>query len=572
MTSTHGMKISPLPGSPGTPGVRNIKGNKRKSRAFEDANQALNHERDASLYYKPERNALSLTFTSADSEAEYNKTHSRRMRRGFVSSTLTRATMFLSVGILYALLFDDEAVNAELSMFLTFGAAAFDVLLILIFMSPVSKKLNIQWLSAASCIVEGSVAVLGGAFVTYDEESSADYNSFIARQFFLVGGQMSCLKLAFALPKISLLRFPYLAFTLSVNLVVEVACLFLFYNDMPNGGPGIGLFLFFLFNYDVVAIINSRFSDSADRNMYVLLINEKRHNKEMSQQIERTNKMARTVLAIGGLEDGQNSELDGSLSDRSSSTPTADGHEDNMVLEFDFFSRLSRKVLDLESTKDKVPIADALSLEVLEMRDLKSCMKDSDLKRGFRYFCNEETNIENLLFYEQVEDFKKKVEKLARKVNYTFIREGAPAQINIPSKVREDLFNALQQHSDNNPIDTAFFSTSQKEVYKIMNTDIFPRFKSSRLGRGLMYSRLNPDFGNFVKGGLRHSILKKKKDEQERQVLRSVKESVNAVDADDLGLADDGDYADDSVKDDSKKKQSFLEKMGSGRNKNGSPK
>ena len=158
-----------------------------------------------------------------------------------------------------------------------------------------------------------------------------------------------------------------------------------------------------------------------------------------------------------------------------------------MVLEFDFFSRLSRKVLDLESTKDKVPIADALSLEVFEMRDLKSCMKDSDLKRGFRYFCNEETNIENLLFYEQVEDFKKKVEKLARKVNYTFIREGAPAQINIPSKVREDLFNALQQHSENNPIDTAFFSTSQKEVYKIMNTDIFPRFKSSRLGRGLMY-------------------------------------------------------------------------------------
>ena len=60
--------------------------------------------------------------------------------------------------------------------------------------------------------------------------------------------------------------------------------------------------------------------------------------------------------------------------------------------------------------------ADALSLEVLEMRDLRSCMKDSDFKRGFRYFCNEETNLENLLFFEQVEDFRKKAEKLARKV------------------------------------------------------------------------------------------------------------------------------------------------------------
>ncbi|GMH52581.1 hypothetical protein TL16_g01259 [Triparma laevis f. inornata] len=575
MSTLQNTKIapSPHPGSPGTPGAMHVRSNynaKRKSRAFEDANQALNHERDASLYYKPERNSLSLTFKKEKDETEYAKTHSRRMRRGFVSSTLTRATMFLGVGVLYAILFDSDDVDASTSMVLTFGAAVFDMILVLLFMSPLSKSLDVQWLSAASCIVEGSVAVLGGALVSYEDNADmADYNSYIARQFFLVGGQMSCLKLSFALPKISLMRFPYLAFTLTVHLAVELAMLFLFYNNLPDGGPGIGLFVFFLFNYDVVAIINSRFSDSADRNLYLLLVNEKRHNKEMSEQIERTNKMARTVLAIGGIGDGDN-EMDGSLSDKSSSTPTGDGAngDDNMVLEFDFFSRLAQKVEEREKTQDKVPIADALSLEVLEMRDLRSCMKDSDFKRGFRYFCNEETNLENLLFFEQVEDFRKKAEKLARKVNYTFIREGAPAQINIPSKMREELFNKLESHSDKSPIDTALFHTAQMEIYKIMNTDIFPRFKNSKLGRGLMFSRVNPDFTDFVKGGLRHSILKKTADRKRTQVEKSVKESINVLDADDLGLADTDDYQQDSLNDEPpKRKTSFMSKMGSGRKK-----
>ena len=74
-------------------------------------------------------------------------------------------------------------------------------------------------------------------------------------------------------------------------------------------------------------------------------------------------------------------------------------------------------------------------------------------------------------------------------MNYTFIRKGAPAQINIPSKIREELFQKLESHSDKSPIDTALFHTAQMEIYKIMNTDIFPRFKNSKLGRGLMFSR-----------------------------------------------------------------------------------
>ena len=71
----------------------------------------------------------------------------------------------------------------------------------------------------------------------------------------------------------------------------------------------------------------------------------------------------------------------------------------NLVTEFSFFSSL----IDMVGEKgDAIPEADALILKVPDMRNFKTGMKSEVIKRGFRYFCNVESNIENLIFYEQV--------------------------------------------------------------------------------------------------------------------------------------------------------------------------
>ena len=206
------------------------------------------------------------------------------------------------------------------------------------------------------------------------------------------------------------------------------------------------------------------------------------------------------------------------------------------------------------------------------MKDLRSAFTDNDFKRGFRCFCNDEMNIENLLFYEQVEDYRRKVHALANKVRRskgattsrqrasddahqtkkttkkknklncamqhartstshnlcpffcqqikrTFVIRGSPAEVNIPGKKRDELVQAFKNsnNSNNSLISAAMFEKAQEEVYKIMNTDIFPRFQYSDLGRALMYSRVNKSYEEFVGEGLKGSVLAKEEETQSKK-------------------------------------------------------
>jgi hypothetical protein len=77
------------------------------------------------------------------------------------------------------------------------------------------------------------------------------------------------LKLSYAIPKISLLRYPYLCGVLGVILVAEIVSLFLFLEESDAGGPGIALVLIFSATFNFVAVINSRTFEGSERRLYV---------------------------------------------------------------------------------------------------------------------------------------------------------------------------------------------------------------------------------------------------------------------------------------------------------------
>ncbi|GMI30003.1 hypothetical protein TrCOL_g10868 [Triparma columacea] len=163
------------------------------------------------------------------------------MSRGFRSSTLTRVGMFVLVGLLYLTLFEGEA---DSSFFASMGAVVVDVLLILVHQLKIVPAKYMQTVCCISCAVEGTAAIIAGTLVDSDKDI------LIARQWFIFGGQLSCLKLSFAIPKISLLRFPYLLFVLFAMLIAELACLFVISERSDSGGVGIPLMLIFLCRYN----------------------------------------------------------------------------------------------------------------------------------------------------------------------------------------------------------------------------------------------------------------------------------------------------------------------------------
>jgi len=110
---------------------------------------------------------------------------------------------------------------------------------------------------------------------------------------------------------------------------------------------------------------------------------------------------------------------------------------------------------------------------------LKDVMDDNFGLRFFRYFCHVQINIENLIFYEQVKLFKRRAEQHKKRIIRTFIREGSPSEVNIDSNQRKRCMA--------NDIDISMFDESEVEIYKIMDRDIFPRFRVSNLGMGLLH-------------------------------------------------------------------------------------
>jgi len=98
-------------------------------------------------------------------------------------------------------------------------------------------------------------------------------------------------------------------------LVAELACLIIISEKSDAGGVGAALMLVFVASYDFVAIVNSRTFEKADRRLYTMIVNERMRSKDLQDQIRRTNKLGRTVLAMAEVEladDGNDYESESS--------------------------------------------------------------------------------------------------------------------------------------------------------------------------------------------------------------------------------------------------------------------
>lgn len=294
-------------------------------------------------------------------------------------------------------------------------------------------------------------------------------------------------------------------FVLFAMLVAELTCLFVISERSDSGGVGIPLMLIFLCSYNFVAVVNSRTFEKADRRLYAMIVNERLRTKDLQDQIERTNKLGRTVLAMAEVEEGEEGESE--TSSKTGSSGSGSTLNGNLVSEFAFFSSLSDRV---ESEGEDIPSADELILKVPGMRSFKTAMQMAAVKRGFRYFCNQESNIENLIFYEQVDLFKREVKHKARRLCYSFISPKSPGCVNINDADRGKCMEAVMGSLGHEDIHSATFDRAQTEVMNVMDKDSFPRFRKSPLGRAL--SQVEDTWMKLVEEGL----LNEKKAEESR--------------------------------------------------------
>ena len=104
---------------------------------------------------------------------------------------------------------------------------------------------------------------------------------------------------------------------------------------------------------------------------------------------------------------------------------------------------------------------------------------DKYFKKGLRYYCNETMALENLMFYEQAALFRRGVEGQARRLCLAFVREGSPSEVNITSKQRQDLMEAVV--SGKGAVSSRVFDVAQEEILGVLEKDIFPRFAKSNV-------------------------------------------------------------------------------------------
>jgi len=109
--------------------------------------------------FRPVMNKTWLTFKDKETEVTYCLDHSKRMKRGFLSSTLTRCCMFILVCALYAALFEGKADASALA---SISAVLVDVVLIAIQQLNLVPARKIQTLCCISCAIEGIAAIMAG--------------------------------------------------------------------------------------------------------------------------------------------------------------------------------------------------------------------------------------------------------------------------------------------------------------------------------------------------------------------------------------------------------------------------
>jgi hypothetical protein len=103
-------------------------------------------------------------------------------------------------------------------------------------------------------------------------------------------------------------------------------------------------------------------------------------------------------------------------------------------------------------------------------------------KEHFKQFLVREFSVENLMFYTEVQYYKKiddenDLKETAKTIHETYVELGAPFEINIDNGIRTQVAEAL---SSGKPTTTTF-DAAEQAVLTVMREESFPRFKKSRL-------------------------------------------------------------------------------------------
>jgi len=135
------------------------------------------------------------------------------------------------------------------------------------------------------------------------------------------------------------------------------------------------------------------------------------------------------------------------------------------------------------STGSSASLLSTLSAEQ-EKDPLKYCLQQDDFLASFKEYLDLTYCTENLLFFLEASDFANAhatrsegdTQALAAKIVSTFMKSGSPLEINIDDGTRE----AVLLNHDKGGLSAELFVVANQEVYTLMSSDSFPKWKKTK--------------------------------------------------------------------------------------------
>ena len=143
----------------------------------------------------------------------------------------------------------------------------------------------------------------------------------------------------------------------------------------------------------------------------------------------------------------------------------------------------------------------------VEVKSLEQILQDPEAHHTFKDFLTSEFSVENLMFYEAVQEFQEDFEadipnenqELAQRIYNDFIAVGSPFQVNLPATVVSPLAQMLRpqllstspiiaqhiQQQRMQQIHQNIFDEAVRNILELMKRDSYQRFIRSRYYRKL---------------------------------------------------------------------------------------
>jgi hypothetical protein len=157
------------------------------------------------------------------------------------------------------------------------------------------------------------------------------------------------------------------------------------------------------------------------------------------------------------------------------------------------------------------PLEEIHSLQIPEdVNTLHGVLSTAEGVKSFRKYLTTEFSVENILFYSEVEEYRAKKKEQAegkvteevllgeaQRIYAKYIINDAPFQVNLPDQIMKELEDGLKElfsgngqvvervhhgHGDDLPNQKempTIFDAAQRNIYKLMSTDSFPRYQRS---------------------------------------------------------------------------------------------